>query len=89
MMRKTKRMDKDAALLLKKAHYVKGKKRPNANIEADKRAVAMGKQHKEAINKAADKVLKKIEELDIKKEIKAIVLKLMLFSQLMLRLIQV
>ena len=63
MMRKTKRMDKDAALLLKRAHYVKGKKSPNANIEADKRAAAKARRHKKDIKKAAKKVLRKIEEL--------------------------
>lgn len=78
LIKKTKQMNKDAKLLLKKAHYntkaAKAKENParvkmNAamkknNSKQKKKNAVRGEKHKKHINKAADKILKKIEQLD-------------------------
>ena len=64
MMKTTKMKEKDAGLLLKNA------KLPNANIK-NKNSLAAEEianiHHKEAINKAADRILKKIEQMELDK----------------------
>ena len=62
MMKTTKMKEKDAGLLLKNA------KPPNANIKMSLAAEEIASiHHKEAINKAADRILKKIEQMELDK----------------------